>query len=172
MKVLSDPDPLLGIIIKFKHPIMVDGNDDGSDNSEEGSIPGYSQESSDSLPPLCFRTIWDCPGITLDQIENSDGKVITGWRCGYCPIPGGLGSAPFFKYRNATKALSHLSSKGYDIVTCKGIKNIPTNVRNALTALQHAKINKKSHRNAQQNTIVEEIIGHQTHALSVNESCR
>jgi hypothetical protein len=48
MKVLSDPDPLLGIIIKFKHPIMVDGNDDGSANSEEGNIPGYSQEFNES----------------------------------------------------------------------------------------------------------------------------
>ena len=63
MKVLSDPDPLLGIIIKFKHPIMVDGYD-GSDYSDEGNPHGYSQESSDSLPPLTFRTIWECPGIT------------------------------------------------------------------------------------------------------------
>ena len=172
MKVLSDPDPLLGIIIKFKHPIMVDGNDDGSDNSEEGNIPGYSQESSDSLPPLCFRTIWDCPGITLDEMENSDGKVITGWRCGYCPIPGGLGSAPFFKYRNATKALSHLSSKSKDIHRCKGYKNIPTNVRHALTALQYLKLNERSDRAARKNTIVEEVINNQANALSLKEISR
>jgi hypothetical protein len=69
-------------------------------------------------------------------MEDNDGKVISGWRCGYCPVPGGVGDAPFFKYPNATKALSHLSSKGNDIISCKGIKNIPTNVRNALTALQ------------------------------------
>ena len=151
---------------------MVD-RDDRSDCSDEGNPRGYSQESSDSLPALSFRSIWDCPGIsTLDEMELSDGKVISGWRCGYCPVPGGLGAAPFFKYRNATKALSHLSSKGTDIISCRGMKNIPTNVRNALTALQYSKINKKSDRIARQNTIIEEVMDHQANALSLKESSR
>ena len=64
---------------------MVDGYD-GSDYSDEGN-PRYSQESSDSLPPLTFRTIWECPNITVDEMEDNDGKVIPCWRCGYCPIP-------------------------------------------------------------------------------------
>jgi hypothetical protein len=93
-------------------------------------------------------------------MEHNDGKVITGWHCGYCPIPGGIGGAPFFKYQNATKALPHLSSKGNYIISCKGIQNIPTNVRNALNALQYSKINKKSNCIAHQNTIIEEVIDH------------
>jgi hypothetical protein len=85
---------------------MVDGYD-GSDYGDEGNPHGYSQESSDSLPPFTFRTIWECPGITLDEMEDNDGRVIPGWHCGYCHILGGIGGAQFFKYQNATKALSH-----------------------------------------------------------------
>ncbi len=123
-----------------------------------------------TAPPLSFRSIWECPGITLHEMEHSDGKVITGWHCGYCPVPSGVGGAPFFKYRNATKALSHLSSKGNDIISCKGTQNIPSNVCNALTVLQYSKIIKKSNRIARQNTIIEEVIDHQTHALLLKES--
>ncbi len=102
-------------------------------------------ENSNSGPPtLVLTTIWDCPGITLDEIvDDSNSKIIKGWRCGYCPIPGGLGAAPFFKYRNATKALSHLSSMGKDIVSCKGLRDIPFNVCNTLTTLRFDKVNKK-----------------------------
>lgn len=88
---------------------------------------------------------------------------------GIAQFPGG---APFFKYRNATTALSHLSSKGNDIISCKGIQNIPSNVRNALTVLQYSKINKKSNRIARQNTIIEEVIDHQAHALLLKQSSR
>ena len=102
--------------------------DDGSDIDGDGIHPN-SQKSSKSLPPLVLNSIWDCPGITLDNFADANGNMIKGWRCGYCPIPGGLGGAPFFKYRNATKALSHLSSKGEDIVACKGYKNVPVNVK-------------------------------------------
>ena len=164
-------DPIVGITIKFEHPIMVD-RDDHSDSGDEGNPRGFSQESSDSLPPLSFENIWDCPGITFDEMENNDGKVILGRRCGYCPVRGGLGGAPFFKYRNATKALSHLSSKSKDIHRCKGFNNIPTNVCNALTALQYSKLNEKSDRVARKNTIIEEVINHQAYALSLKESSR
>ena len=170
--VMKLSDPLVGIIIKFEHPIMAD-RDDRSDSGDEGNPRAFSQESSDSLPPLSFKTIWDCPGITLDEKVNHDGTVILGWRCGYCPVPGlGLGGAPFYKYRNATKALSHLSSKAKDIQRCKGFNNIPTNVRNALTALQYSKANEKSGRAARKNTIIEEVINHQAIALSLKECSR
>jgi hypothetical protein len=147
--------------------------DDHSDSGDKGNHRGFSQESSDSLPPLLFENIWECPGITFNEMENNDGKIILGWRCGYSPVPGlGLGGAPFFKYRNATKALSHLSSKSKDIHRCKGFNNIPTNVRNALTALQYSKMNEKSDRVACKNTIIEEVINHQANALSLKESSR
>ena len=108
---------------------MVD-SDDGSEYDGDYIHPN-SQKSSESLPTLVLNTIWDCPGIELDEMVDADGKMIKGWCCGYCPIPGGLGAATFFKYRIATKALSHLSSKGEDIVACKGLKYVPANVRNA-----------------------------------------
>ena len=139
--MLPSSDSLLGITITLHNPIMVN-SDDGSEYDGEHLHPS-SQESSESLPPIVLTTIWDCPGITLDKIVDADGKMIKGWRCGYCPIPGGLGAPPFFKYQNATKALFHLSSKGEDIVTCKGLKNVPANVCNARIALRHEKIIKK-----------------------------
>ncbi len=77
---------------------------------------GSSQESMIE-PPLVIDSIWDCPGITLDTIEDDYGKTILGWRCGYCLIPGNRGGSRFFKHRNASKALLHLT-KGMDIVTC------------------------------------------------------
>jgi hypothetical protein len=85
---------------------------DCSDSGDEGNPRDFSQESSDSLPPLSFKTIWDCPGITLDEMANHDGTVILGWRCGYCPVPGlGIGGAPFYKYRNATKGCTPMWDK-------------------------------------------------------------
>jgi hypothetical protein len=77
---------------------------------------GSSQES-EIEPPLVIDSIWDCPGITLDTIKDDDGKTILGWRCGYCLIPSNHGGSRFFKHRNASKALLHLT-KGKDIVTC------------------------------------------------------
>jgi hypothetical protein len=163
----SSSDSPLGIIITLDNPIMVD-YDDGSEYDGEHLHPN----SQESLPPIVLTTIWDCPGIKLDEIVDADGKMIKGWRCGYCPIPGGLGAAPFFKYRNATKALSHLSSKGEDIVTCKGLKNVPANVRNALTALRHEKVNKKTNRTLQKNILIDEVIDNQEHILLSQQSNR
>ena len=137
-------------------------------DSDDGSsiYHAQTQDRPDSPPPISLRSIWDCPGITLDQIEDDDGMIIPGWRCGYCPVPGGLGPPPFFKYRNATKALSHLSSRGEDIITCRGVKNIPMNVRNALNALKHYKLNQKSERLSRKNTLVKEVSDHQANILS------
>jgi hypothetical protein len=58
---------------------------------------GSSQESGIE-PPLVIDSIWDCLGITLDTIEDDDGKTILGWRCGYCLIPGNRGGSRFFKH--------------------------------------------------------------------------
>ena len=79
-------------------------------DSDDGSsiYNANTQDRPDSPPPISLRSIWDCPGITIDQIEDDDGKIIPCWRRGYCPVPGGLGPPPFFKYRNATKALPFL----------------------------------------------------------------
>jgi hypothetical protein len=102
---------------------------------------GFSQESEID-PPLVLDSVWDCPGITLNTFVDDDGKTIPCWRCGNCLIPGNCGGSRFFKHRNASKALSHLT-KRKDIVTCSGLRNIPPNVVHALTALMYSKANRK-----------------------------
>ncbi len=102
---------------------------------------GSSQESKID-PPLVLDSIWDYPGMTLDTFVDDDGKTIPGWCCGYCLILGNRGGSRFFKHRNASKALSHLT-KGKDIVTYSGLRNIPPNVAHALTALMYSKANRK-----------------------------
>jgi hypothetical protein len=97
---------------------------------------GSSQESKLD-PPLVLDSVWDCPGITLDTFVDDDGKTILGWHCGYCLIPGNCGGSRFFKHRNASKALAHLT-KGKDIIPCSGLQNIPPNVVHALTALMYS----------------------------------
>jgi hypothetical protein len=86
-----------------------------------------SRQESKLDPPLVLDSVWDCPGITLDTTIDDYGKTILGWRCRYRLIPGNCGSPRFFKHRNASKAFSHLT-KGKDIVTCTGLRNIPANV--------------------------------------------
>jgi hypothetical protein len=98
---------------------------------------GFSQESKIE-PPLVIDSIWDCLGITLDTIEDDDGKTILGWCCGYCLIPRNCGGSRFFKHHNASKALLHLT-KGKDIVTCTSLRNICPNVVHALTTLKYSK---------------------------------
>ena len=96
---------------------------------------GSSQES-EIEPPLNIDYVWDCPGITLNTKEDDDGKTILGWRCGYCLIPSNCGGSRFFKHRNASKALTHLT-KGKDIVTCTGLRHIPANDVHALNELKY-----------------------------------
>jgi hypothetical protein len=91
---------------------------------------GSSQESKIE-PPLVIDSVWDCPGITLDTINDDDCKTIMGWHCDYCLIPSNRGGSRFFKHRNASKALSHLT-KGEDIVAYNSLRNIPPNVVHAL----------------------------------------
>ncbi len=112
---------------------------------------GSSQESKIE-PPLVIDSVWDCPGITLDTIKDDDGNTIMGWCCGYCLIPGNCGGSRFFKHRNASKALSHLT-KGKDIVPCTGLWNICPNVVHALTALKYSKTNRKRDIAVQKNNL-------------------
>jgi hypothetical protein len=46
-----------------------------------------SSEESKLDPPLVLDSVWDCPGITLNTIEDDDGKTILGWHCSYCLFP-------------------------------------------------------------------------------------
>jgi hypothetical protein len=116
---------------------------------------GSSQES-ELDPPLLLDSVWDCPGITLDTTIDDDGKTISGWRCGYCLIPGNHGGPRFFKHHNAYKALSNLT-KGKGIVTCTRLQNIPANVVHALTALMYSKANRKHNIAVQKNNLNEEV---------------
>jgi hypothetical protein len=129
----------------------MDSDDDKSAEFQFGS----SQESKIE-PPLVIDSVWDCPGITLDTINGDDGKTIMGWRCNYCLIPGNRGGSRFFKHRNASKALLHLT-KGKDIVTCTGLQNIPPNVVHALTALKYSKANRKRDIAVQRNNLHDEV---------------
>jgi hypothetical protein len=129
----------------------MDLDDDKSADFQFGS----SQESKIELP-LVIDFVWDCQGITLDTINDDDGKTIMGWRCNYCLIPGNRGGSRFFKHRNASKALLHLT-KGKDIVTCTGLRNIPPNVVHALTALKYSKANRKCDIAVQRNILHNEV---------------
>ena len=137
----------------------MDSDDDKSADFQFGS----SQESKIE-PPLVIDSVWDCPGITLDTINDDDGKTIMDWRCDYCLIPGNHGGSRFFKHRNASKALSHLT-KGKDIVTCTGLQNIPPNVVHALTALKYSKANRKRDIVVQRNNLHNEVEQQQDHVL-------
>jgi hypothetical protein len=129
----------------------MDSDDDKSADFQFGS----SQESKIE-PPLVIDSIWNCPGITLDTMNDDDGKTIMGWRCDYCLIPGNRGGSRFFKHRNASKALLHLT-KGKDIVTCTGLQNIPPNVVHALTALKYSKAKRKHDIAVQRNNLHDEV---------------
>jgi hypothetical protein len=137
----------------------MDSDDDKSADFQFGS----SQESKIE-PPLVIDSVWDCPGITLDTMNDDDGKTIIGWRCDYCLIPGNCGGSRFFKNRNASKALLHLT-KGKDIVTCTSLRNIPPNVVHALTTLKYSKANRKHDIAVQKNNLHNEVEQKQDHVL-------
>jgi hypothetical protein len=114
---------------------------DDDDEDLNGFHFSSSQESKLD-PPLVLDSIWDCLGITLDTTIDDDGKTIPSWHSCYCLILDNRGGPRFFKHRNASKALSHLT-KGKDIVTCTGLRNIPAHVVHALTTLIYSKANRK-----------------------------
>jgi hypothetical protein len=135
-----------------------------SDDKDLADFQFSSSQESKIEPPLVIDSIWDCPGITLDTIEDDDGKTILGWCCVYCLIPSNHGGSRFFKHRNASKALSHLT-KEKDIVTCTDLRNIPANVVHALTALKYSKANRKRDIAVQRNNLHEEVEQQQDHVL-------
>jgi hypothetical protein len=141
----------IGIVVEVPIQAKMDYDDEDLTDFNFGS----SQESKIELP-LVIDFVWDCPGITLDTKEDDDGKTILGWGCGYCLIPGNRGGSRFFKHRNASKALSHLT-KGKDIVTCTGLRNIPANVVHALTALKYSKASRKHDIAVHKNNLHEEV---------------
>ncbi len=135
----------------------MDSDDDKSADFQFGS----SQESKIE-PPFVIDSVWDCPGMTLYTINDDDGKTIMGWRCDYCLIPGNRGGSRFFKHRNASKALSHLT-KEKDIVTCTGLRNIPPNDVHALTTLKYSKANRNLDIAVQRNNLHDEVEQQQDH---------
>jgi hypothetical protein len=141
----------IGIIVEVPIQAKMDYDDKGLTDFQFG----YSQESKID-PPLVLDSVWDCPGITLDTIKDDNGKTILGWCCGCCLIPGNCGGSRFFKHRNASKALLHLT-KGKGIVTCMGLWHIPANVVHALTALMYSKANRKRNIAVQKNNLHEEV---------------
>jgi hypothetical protein len=127
----------IGIVVEVPIQAKMDVDDEDLPCFCFGSI-----QESKLDPPLVLDSIWDCPGITLNTFIDDDGNTILSWYCGYCLILGNRGGSRFFKHRNASKALSHLT-KGKDIVTCSGLWNIPPNVFHALTVLMYSKANRK-----------------------------
>jgi hypothetical protein len=141
----------IGIVVEVPIQAKMDYDDKDLADFQFGS----SQESKID-PPLVLDSVRDCPGITLDTIKDDDGKTILGWRCGYCLIPGNRGGSRFFKHRNASRALPHLT-KGNNIVPCTGLRHIPANVVQALTALKYSKANRKRDIAVQTNDLHEEV---------------
>jgi hypothetical protein len=119
----------IGIVVEVPIQAKMDSDDDDLADFQLGS----SQESKIE-PPLIIDSVWACPGISLNTMEDGDGKTILSWRCGYCLVLNNHGGSRFFKHGNASKALSHLT-KGKDIVTCTSLRHIPQNVVHALTAV-------------------------------------
>jgi hypothetical protein len=149
----------IGIVVE----VPIQANMDYDDKDLTDFQFGSRQESKKD-PPLVLDSIWNCPGITLNTIKDDDGKTILGWRCGYCLIPVNCGDSRFFKHRNASKALLHLT-KGKDIVTSTGLQHIPANVIHALTALMFSKANRKHDIAVQKNYLHEEVEQQQDHVL-------
>jgi hypothetical protein len=149
----------IGIVVEVPTQAKMDYDDKDLADLQFGS----SQES-EIEPPLVIDSVWACPGITLDTIKDDDSKIILGWHCGYCLIPGNRSGSRFFKHRNASKALLHLT-KGKDIVTCTGLRNIPANVAHALTALKYSKTNRKRDIAVQKNNLHEEVEQQQDRVL-------
>jgi hypothetical protein len=73
----------IGIVVEVPIQAKMDYDDKDLADFQFGSL-----QESEIEPPLVIDSIWDYPGITLDIIEDDDGKTILGWRCGYCLIPG------------------------------------------------------------------------------------
>jgi hypothetical protein len=49
-----------------------------SDDDKSADFQFGSSQESEIGPPLVIDSVWDCPGITLDTINDDDGKTIMG----------------------------------------------------------------------------------------------
>jgi len=170
-------DPIIGSVVAITNTtknIMSQSSDGSSDwnlfsQSQEPSDGGSSYAAAgqstvdEPLPP--FTSIWECPGIVLDTNEED----ILGWRCKYCPRHGNIGGYRFFKYRNATKALAHLTQSA-DIAKCRG--EIPPNVRAALQAFAFRKAEQSAESIARKSAATQEIDDHQYRVLKSNLESR
>ncbi len=150
----------ISIVVEVPNKAKID-----YDDKDLADFQFCSSQDSKIEPPLVIDSIWDCPGIILDTIEDDDGKTILGWHCSYCLIPSNCGGSRFFKHRNASKALLHLTN-GKDIVTCTGLQRIPANDVHALvTALKYSKANRKHNIAVQKNNLHEEVEQQQDRVL-------
>jgi len=136
-----------------------DDNGDGSSHWEQEAVaaaeayimpppPGTGnllidvdeEQDEEKLPVL--SSIWDCPMINKFAGFDDNGKALSGWICGWCPLENDGSSPKPFKTMNATKALAHVTRVGgYDIRPCCG--HIPAS-RQTLT---------KEHRNSKRDTM-------------------
>jgi hypothetical protein len=167
------PDPIIGSVVaitKNTTKNIMSQSSDGSDwnhfiqePSDGGSSYAAAASSAVNSPPLSpFGSIWDCPGIMLDTVDE-----IPGWRCKYCPRVSDIGGYRFFKYRNATKALAHLT-QGADIAKCRG--EIPPNVRTALQVFALRKAELSAEFIARKSATAQEIDDHQFRVLQSNHA--
>jgi hypothetical protein len=63
----------IGIIVEVPIQAKMDYDDKDLTDFQFGS----SQESEID-PPLVLDSVWDCPGIILNNIKDDDGKTILG----------------------------------------------------------------------------------------------
>jgi hypothetical protein len=134
------------------------------DYDDDADFQFGSSQEFETEPSFVIDSVWVCLGITLDTMEDDDGRTIMGWRCGYCIVPGNCGGSRFFKHRNASKALLHFT-KRKDILTCTGLRHIPANVVHALTVLKYSKANRKRGIAVQRNNLHEEVEQQQDRVL-------
>ena len=166
------PDPIIGSVVAITNTIKnMSQSSDGTSGwnhlsqlSEGGSCAAAASSVVNSPPLPPFGTIWDCPRIIFDTVDE-----IPGWRCKYCPRAGSIGGYRFFKYRNATKALAHLT-QGADIAKCRG--EIPPNVRTALQVFALRKAKLSAEFIARKSAAAQEIDDHQSRVLQSNHEFR
>ncbi len=49
-----------------------------SDDDKSADFQFGSSQESEIEPPLVIDSVWDCPGITLNTMNDDDGKTIMG----------------------------------------------------------------------------------------------
>ena len=163
-------DPIIGSVVSFTNTAknMSQSSEGGNFNmiqNSDGGAASYAASSTDDEPLSPFGTIWECPGIIINTKDDFQG-----WRCKYCPRESDMGGYNFFKYRNATKALTHFTHKGRDIAKCRGY--IPPNVRNALNVLLLRKQELSAESISRKSAAAQEIDDHQYRVLKTSLEAR